>query len=62
MNFLSMAIGLYFMPVIAFIFMYCFITVLAPKEHNPALKIVGSICFAIIAWTVTNLMMNMLMH
>jgi hypothetical protein len=57
MQMLSQAIGLYFMPVIAFIFMYCFITALAQTEQNRFYKVVGSICFAIIAWTITSLMM-----
>jgi hypothetical protein len=57
MQMLSQAIGLYFMPVIGFIFMYCFITVVAQKVHSRLYKIISSICFAIIAWTITSLMM-----
>lgn len=57
MKFLSQAIGLYFMPVISFIFMYYFISAIAPKEHNHLHKVISSISFAIIAWTITNLMM-----
>lgn len=57
MQMLSQAIGLYFMPFIGFIFMYCFITVVAQKEHNSLYKILSSICFGIIAWTITSLMM-----
>jgi hypothetical protein len=56
-NMLSQAIGLYFIPVIAFVFMYCFITVVAQKEHNHLYKLISSICFAIIVWTITSLMM-----
>jgi hypothetical protein len=57
MNYLFQAIGLYFMPILAFIFMYSFISVIANKEHNHGQKIVSSICFALISWTVTGLMM-----
>jgi hypothetical protein len=56
-NFLFQAIGLYFMPIIAFVFMYSFITVIANKEHNHFYKVISSICFAMIAWTITGLMM-----
>ena len=57
MNVLFEAIGIFFMPIISFIFMYSFLNVISNKEQNQFYKVISSICFGLIAWTITGLMM-----